>query len=138
MLKTLKPYLIWLFPIAVILVVLYLIINKFRNGKAFVPVFTLGILSELEARNYADSLHVAMGSVGTDFLVIESVLSKLNKDTYKQVYNAFSKRGYIDILGVGIDILFPKKLNLNQWFNSELSKEQRLKIIRDYPFVFAE
>ena len=138
LLKTIKPYLIWLIPIFGILYIIHLIFKNFKNGKPFIPVTTLGSLSEIESRNYADSLHVAMGSMGTDFEVIVSVLSKLNSSTYKQVYNSFNKRGYLDVLGVGIDVLYPKMLNLTQWLNSELSTSQRAVIVRDYPFVFAE
>lgn len=96
-----------------------------------------GAISDNLAKQYASILYVAMGSVGTDFATILEVFKSINEQSYYKVYNAFGDKGYVDIVGVGIDILLPKKLNLIEWLRSELKPSQvvELKKVANYlPF----
>ncbi|MCD8408100.1 hypothetical protein LNI98_09500 [Tenacibaculum dicentrarchi] len=93
-------------------------------------------ISDNQANQYADILHTAMGSLGTDFDLILSVFASLggSKNNYYKVYNKFGDRGYIDVIGVGVDIGYPKMLNLTQWLVSELSESEirKLSVIAPY------
>ncbi|CAM1370025.1 hypothetical protein TPENAI_60772 [Tenacibaculum litopenaei] len=86
------------------------------------------------ANQYADTLHVAMASIGTQFSVVKNVFSEITESDYYKIHNKFGDRGYVDFLGVGIDILYPKLLNLKQWLDSELtsSEKRELKAIAPY------
>ncbi|MFL0146518.1 hypothetical protein [Tenacibaculum maritimum] len=92
-------------------------------------------ISDNEAALLADTLYVAMGSLGTDFDAIYRVFESINKEDYYKIHNKFGDRGYIDFIGVGIDILFPKLLNLKQWLDSELSNKQKSKLIVVAPYL---
>ncbi|WP_271404999.1 hypothetical protein [Tenacibaculum soleae] len=96
-----------------------------------------GAVSDNLAKQYASILYVAMGSIGTDFGAILEVFKSINEQSYYKVYNAFGDKGYMDVIGVGIDILWPKKLNLTEWLRSELTSNQlvELKKVANYlPF----
>lgn len=108
---------------------------KGKSSDSFSPVSSTNPLTDLESSRYADELHVAMASMGTDFEVIKSVLSKLNDSSYRQVYNSFGTRGYIDIIGSGTDLPLATQLNLTQWFKSELTSYQSEFIKNHYPFA---
>ena len=92
-------------------------------------------ISDNQAMQFADALHVAMGSMGTDFASIYNIFIQLTKQDYYKVHNKFSDRGYVDFLGVGIDIFYPKKLNLKQWLHSELSSKELLKLKSVAPYL---
>ncbi|MCG8746991.1 hypothetical protein [Tenacibaculum finnmarkense] len=111
--------------------------SDFVNKQSSEP-FNVGetTISDNQANQYADILHVAMGSLGTDFDLILSVFTSLggNENNYYKVYNKFGDRGYIDFIGVGVDIGYPKMLNLTQWLVSELleSEKRKLSVIAPY------
>lgn len=107
------------------------------KNKTLDSLSTTNPLSYEDSKKYADALHVAMGSTFLDYETIKTVLSKLNADSYKQVYNTFGLRGYIDLFGGhGTDLPMATQLNLFQWFNEEVTGSRRKEIEKLYPFVF--
>lgn len=139
--KTIKPYLKWLFPIAIILIVLYLLSGKiikfFSGDNYFQSLSSFGsTISDFDAQQIADGLHVAMGSTGTEFSDVKRLLKGLSEKDYIKVYNKFETRGYIDILGVGTDLFGALQLNLTQWLHSELSDSEQSQIKLQNPYLF--
>lgn len=110
-------------------------LNSFINKQSSELFDVKGsVISDNEANQYADVLHTAMGSIGTDFVKIKEVFKNLTEQDFYKVFNKFGDRGYFDWLGVGIDIMYPKMLNLTQWLHSELSSSElkELKVIAPY------
>ncbi|WGH76139.1 hypothetical protein P8625_02935 [Tenacibaculum tangerinum] len=93
-------------------------------------------IDDSKAYRLADILHVSMASIGTDFESIKIALSGLSPSDYAKVYNRFGTRGYIDIVGVGTNLPTATKLNLTQWFQSELTNYEILELKRLYPLIF--
>ncbi|WP_299621075.1 hypothetical protein [uncultured Tenacibaculum sp.] len=123
--------------ILALLAFIFISLYFYFKGKysSFAPVSSTNPLTDLQASKYADELHVAMGSIGTDFNTIESVFSVLDEDSYRQVYNVFGTRGYIDVLGSGTDLPGATQLNLTQWLKSELTSYEVDVVKKNYPFV---
>ncbi|CAA0245479.1 hypothetical protein ACE1MK_07355 [Tenacibaculum maritimum] len=131
-------------PIFLILAILFVFFfDSFKRlGKWFSPDNygvslddSKSIISDLKASSIADILHVSMASMGTDFVRIKDVLSGLSVHDYAKVHNKFGVRGYIDSLGVGVDIPLSLRLNLTQWFESELSRSELFQLRSMYPFI---
>lgn len=125
----------WYLVIAFLLVIVVLVKNVFVKSLSFLS--TTNPLTDLQAQNYADGLHVAMGSGSPDFERIKVIFSKLNRDSFKQVYNAFGLRSYLDMFGGhGTDLPFATKLNLLQWLNVDLDEEQKKELNSLHPYLF--
>lgn len=148
LLETIKPYLKWLIPIAVILIVLYFFFDKIRF--AVVKMFGSGVkvvnfndvgssLSPSKSKAIADGLHVAMGSMGTDEETVYSLLTGLSLLDYNSVFNSFGTRPYIDATGQGSDNFLGVSYDLNFWLYSELNRFElkKLKLInKELPLEF--
>lgn len=93
-------------------------------------------ISDYKAGAIADTLHVAMSSMGTDFVRIKQVLQGLTVHDFAKVHNKFGIRGYIDTFGVGTDIPTSLRLNLTQWMESELNHEQFKELKKLHPTIF--
>ena len=125
-----------------IILVLYVfknsIANFFSGDNYFQESDTSNAtITDSSARFFADKLHVAMGSIGTDFAAIDSVFSNFkNEHDYLKVYKFFGSRGYIDVIGVGTNVWSSFPANLNQWLSSELSKSEKKHINEKYSISF--
>jgi len=93
-------------------------------------------ISDDKSKRLADILHVAMGSMGTDFEAIKICLDGLTAPDFSKVHNSFGTRGYIDIIGVGTNVPTALKFNLTQWLESELTNSQKRELKRLHPAIF--
>jgi hypothetical protein len=127
-----------LFLFAVVGFYLNKIIKNFKGEDYFQNLSTFGsTLTSQESNTYADSLHVSMASVGTDFETIKDVFLNIkNQKNYNKVYNSFGTRGYVPVIGVGKSIGDFSKLNLNQWLYEELTREEFEFLKENYSIVF--
>lgn len=128
-------------------------VNKYRNifigitvfflfywfkftGKSFVKQKGKNPLDDLKAESFADALYIAMHDDFTDWDSIKSVFEQIDKEGYKQIFNVFGQRRYVNILGGhGTDVPFiGQKLNLTQWLNYELwdSEKQTVNELLNY------
>ena len=88
-----------------------------------------GVITNTKAKEWADSLHVAMRGFGTDEVTITGILEFLEqyKGAIVPVWSAFGKRKYF--LGDSSAFL-GQDLNLWQWLDKELGnlgKDKQLK-----------
>ncbi|WP_440066683.1 hypothetical protein [Tenacibaculum discolor] len=93
-------------------------------------------IDDAKANRIADSLHISMASIGTDYSRIKMLLDGLSSSDFAKVYNRFGTRGYIDIIGVGTNVAGAAKFNLTQWFESELTHAQLRELKTLYPAIF--
>lgn len=93
-------------------------------------------ISDATAQAYADSLHVSMGSLGTDENTIFNIIRKLDtQPNYNKVYNQFKLRKYIDTTGQGSELI-GVPFNLNQWLNSEISDSFKKNMLNTTSIIF--
>ncbi len=130
LLNTWKPYLIWLFPIAVILIVLYFFFDKiviaikslFSNGVDYKPLNTFGAtISDFDAKRIAEALYISMYEFGTEEDDIFALLKGVKKRDFAKIYNSFGQRYYLEYTGTWSDATLGVNLDLWGWLNSELS-----------------
>ena len=136
-LKSLKPYLIWLFPIAVILVVFYLFFDKITSRLK--SLFSKGFeyenlndskssLTDLETSRIVEGLYSAMSNFGTNEARIFSLLSNLNEHDYNKISNKFQERYYVEWFGTWGDSITGVPTDLRGWLNHELSNSDLIKL----------
>lgn len=79
-------------------------------------------------KQFADTLHVAMVGLGTDFTSIKNVFAKINNQSdLFQLLKSFGTRGsYIDY-GIYNALVFSG--DLTRWLNDELSETEKSQII---------
>lgn len=90
---------------------------------------TTNPLTKDESKRISDLLLGAMDKAGTDEKIISELLVPLNLDAFNQVSNSFGKVRFVSFLG-GHKSLMPwdNELNLLQWFDQELSNNDKAEI----------
>lgn len=78
-------------------------------------------ITELQAKEIANTLYAAMDQFGTDFTTMTKAINGLNGKDLQLVYAAFGVPKYF---GTGRGEYFGDPLTLFQWFTSELSGGQ--------------
>lgn len=111
-----KKYLLWLG----VGFIVYLVIKMFFGDKFTPKGDSESTLSESQAVDIANGLHIAMDKVGTDEEAIVEALKDLTPDDYARVFNAFGLRGYVAELGYGGFFGFETKYSLSSWLKAEL------------------
>jgi hypothetical protein len=140
-----KPYLIWLFPVAIILVVLYFFFDKiliaikslFSNGVDYKTLGTFGAtISDFDSKRIAEGLYVAMYEFGTDEAQIFSLLKGVAKPDFAKIYNSFGQRYYMEYTGTWSDASLGVNLDLWGWLKSELSAGDLELLKESAPNIF--
>ena len=86
-------------------------------------------LSSDKSQEIADSLLGAMDQSGTDEQLIADNLKGLNLDSFNQVYNSFGQHRYVSFVGGHkSNMIWDSSLNLTQWFDKELTNQDKAEI----------
>ena len=137
LLKTLKPYSVWLFPIAIILIVLYLFFDKitlliksaFSKGFKYETQNDSGSnLSEIQTSRIVEGLYSAMSNFGTDEARIFLLLKGLTHADYSRISNKFKERHYVEWFGTWGDSITGVPTDLRGWLNHELSAADKMRL----------
>lgn len=92
--------------------------------------FTPANISTGVALSKANSIYNALYGVGSNFSKVQTILTGVNHNGLIRIYNEFGKRKGFSVS------LFPKKLNLFEWFFDQLKQNELAQLKQKYPYLF--
>lgn len=100
--------------------------TKLREDSRFTPAnISTGV-----ALSKANAIYDALYGIGSNFSKVQTILTGVNHNGLIRIFNEFGKRKGFSVS------LFPKKLNLFEWFFDQLKQNELVQLKQKYPYLF--